>query len=256
MDLALKNQDFIKNVTSNSQNSEKAINQTTTIILSKSLILLSYIIYSANDKEIMLIFKSQLADDQEKNVISIFSLVFNLFSNIIINFNDIKTKYKVFESLGYLWIRFPFLLTKSNGIITSIFMNARTENEKIIILKTFINLFTMIGTIIKQNKENDKKMLNNEHKKDKIFYDEINEKSDYKFDFGVIHLFFENFFSFLMDFLIDSTSPMIRIQSASIIELIFELGNLNVNKVLIIWFTNFSTLDNCSFHCSNVRLFT
>jgi len=208
------------------------LNPTTTTILSKSLILLSYIIYSASDKEIMLLFKSLINEKQENNVITVFSLVFNLFSNIISNFNDIKTKYKVFEALGYLWIRFPFLLTKSNNIINSIFKNAKTENEKIIILKTFINLFSMIGNIIKQNKENEKKMLNNEFKKDKLFYDEINEKSEYKFDFGVVHLFFENSFSYLMDYLIDSSAPIIRIQSASIIELIFELGNLNVNKVI------------------------
>lgn len=208
------------------------MNPTTTTILSKSLILLSYIIYSASDKEIMLLFKSLINEKQENNVITVFSLVFNLFSNIISNFNDIKTKYKVFEALGYLWIRFPFLLTKSNNIINSIFKNAKTENEKIIILKTFINLFSMIGNIIKQNKENEKKMLNNEFKKDKLFYDEINEKSEYKFDFGVVHLFFENSFSYLMDYLIDSSAPIIRIQSASIIELIFELGNLNVNKVI------------------------
>ena len=180
----------------------------------------------------MLLFKSLINEKQENNVITVFSLVFNLFSNIISNFNDIKTKYKVFEALGYLWIRFPFLLTKSNNIINSIFKNAKTENEKIIILKTFINLFSMIGNIIKQNKENEKKMLNNEFKKDKLFYDEINEKSEYKFDFGVVHLFFENSFSYLMDYLIDSSAPIIRIQSASIIELIFELGNLNVNKVI------------------------
>ena len=233
IDLTLKNQEFIKYITSQTNN-QQISNSTTSQILSKSLILLSYIIYSANDTEIMQLFKSEIKPDQESNVITVFSSVFNLFSSIIVNFHDIKTKYKVFEALGYLWIRFPFLLTKSNNIITSIFTNAKTENEKQIILKTFINLFTMIGNIIKQNKENDKKILNNEHniKKGRIFYDEVNIKSEYKFDFGVIHLFFENSFCFLMDYLIDSTSPIIRIQSANIIELIFELGNLNVNKVI------------------------
>ncbi len=51
------------------------------------------------------------------------------------------------------------------------------------------------------------------------------------FDFGIVHLFFENFMEHIITLILDNNSEMIRSQGLVLLDIIIELGNIHVYKV-------------------------
>ena len=192
-------------------------------IISKSLIIFSYIIYSLDDESIIDMFKEN--ENNYNNLDTIKELIFSLLSSFYFvktedNNNDNYDKNeddnihslisKSFESFSYFFVRFPEFLMKSEEIIQKTFDNLNNSQEKLRILRTFIRLFKDIS-----NKCEDAR-----------------KKGNNSFDFGVVHLFFDNFLDKISIYLIEENYEIIRLETIKLIKLIIDLGDLNVHKII------------------------
>jgi hypothetical protein len=116
-------------------------------------------------------------------------------------------KYKAFEAMGYIWVKYPHILQRSTDIIHNVFKSSiSTEDEKLLILKTFNNFFSMINS-------------------------KMNEESNDDIDLGSVHLFFEGFINNILDFLIIENSQIVRLQAINLIKLILDLGNITIYNI-------------------------
>ena len=188
-------------------------------IISKSLTIFSYIIYSLNNEEIIDVFK-----DIYTNLDYIKEVIFDLLSfyyllkyntkkkskdNHITNLlNSLSTK--TFQSFTYFWVRFPDYLLKSDKIIQKTFDDLNTVDEKLIVLQSFIRLFKDMS----------------------IKCEESRQKNDNSFDFGIVHLFFENFIDKINILLVNENYDIVRLEAIRLIKLVIDLGNLNVHKII------------------------
>ena len=57
-------------------------------------------------------------------------------------------------------------------------------------------------------------------------------KNDNSFDFGIVHLFFENFIDKINILLVEENCDIVRLEAIHLIKLILDLGNLNVHKII------------------------
>ena len=57
-------------------------------------------------------------------------------------------------------------------------------------------------------------------------------KNDNSFDFGIVHLFFENFIDRINVLLVEEGYDIVRLEAIRLIKLVIDLGNLNVHKVI------------------------
>ena len=190
-------------------------------IISKSLTIFSYIIYSLNDEEIVNVFK-----DIYSSLDYIKQVIFDLLSFYYLlkyNTNTQKKKNeieitnllnslltKTFQSFTYFWVRFPDFLLKSDKIIQKTFDDLDNVDEKLIVLQSFIKLFKEMS----------------------LKCEESRLKKDNSFDFGIVHLFFENFIDKINILLVNENFDIIRLEAIRLIKLIIDLGNLNVHKII------------------------
>ena len=188
-------------------------------IISKSLTIFSYIIYSLNDEEIINVFK-----DIYSNLDYIKEVIFDLLSFYYLFKYNIKTKKndnqiinlvnslstKTFQSFTYFWVRFPNYLLKSDKIIQKTFDDLNNVDDKLIVLQSFIRLFKEMS----------------------IKCEESRQKQDNSFDFGIVHLFFENFIDKINILLVQENFDIIRLEAIRLIKLVIDLGNLNVHKII------------------------
>ena len=188
-------------------------------IISKSITIFSYMIYSFNDEEIKYIFK-----DLYTNLDHIKQIIFDLLSFYFLlkytkkkNRNELEIRNflnslstKTFQSFTFFWVRFPDYLLKSDKIIQKTFDDLENGEEKIIILQSFIRLF----------KEMSEKC------------EESRQKKDSNFDYGSVHLFFETFIDKINILLIKESYDIVRLEAIRLIKLIIDLGNLNVHKII------------------------
>ena len=188
-------------------------------IISKSLTIFSYIIYSLNDEEIMDVFK-----DIYSTLDYIKQVIFDLLSfYYLLKYNSKKKKNdkemanllnslstKTFQSFTFFWVRFPDYLLKSDTIIQKTFDDLENVDEKIIVLQSFIRLFKEMS----------------------IKCEESRLKKDNSFDFGIVHLFFENFIDNINVLLVNENYDIVRLEAIRLIKLIIDLGNLNVHKII------------------------
>ena len=218
---ALMNFTFLKKL----KEDEKKIISTQENIISKSLTIFSYIIYSLSDSEILNTFKDIYPTlDIIKEVIFELLSFYYLFrynlslektkrrteQNIyLINLaNSLSTK--AFQSFTYFWVRFPYYLLKSDKIIQTTFENLENADEKIIVLQSFNRLFKDMSRKCEESRIN----------------------KDNSFDFGIVHLFFENFIDKINLFLVEENCDIVRLEAIHLIKLIIDLGNLNVHKII------------------------
>ena len=188
-------------------------------IISKSLTIFSYIIYSLNDSEIMEVFKDIYSTlDYTKEVIfELLSFFYLLKYTTKKKKNDIQMtnllnslSTKTFQSFTYFWVRFPSFLLKSDKIIQKTFEDLNSVDEKLIVLQSFIRLFKDIS----------------------IKCEESRVKNDNSFDFGIVHLFFENFIDKINILLVNENYDIVRLEAIRLIKLVIDLGNLNVHKIV------------------------
>ena len=189
-------------------------------IISKSLTIFSYIIYSLNNEEIIDVFKDIYTEvDYIKEIIFDLLSFYYLFKynntkkkskdNYIINIlNSLSTK--AFQSFTYFWVRFPDYLLKSDKIIQKTFDDLNNVDEKIIVLQSFTRLFKDMS----------------------VKCEESRQKKDNSFDFGIVHLFFENFIDKINILLVNENYDIVRLEAIRLIKLIIDLGNLNVHKII------------------------
>ena len=210
--LVIQNFNFLLNVKNNILlNNEISFPEN---IISKSISLFSYIIYSINDVQLLEFF-------QKNNLKEITENIFNLLSFYTTYSKSFQINLRTFESFGFFWIKYPNYLTKSSKCIKYIFDNIKEQNEKLILLKTFYTFFQKIS------------ILTSLKQKEKLEQIEKNEKSNNKeFDFGVIHIFFEKFIDLISNFMLNDNSVLIRLYTIRLLQLIVNLGNLNVHKIL------------------------
>lgn len=202
----------------NNQNLKKSQNKNEELIsvIQRSFCLISYISYLSNDNVIAEIFNFLPKIDLD----TIISYIFNLLKDFLWISNDRRIKFKAFESIGYIWMRNPQFLSLSNDLIKNIMELVKIEEEKMIVIKTLNRFFTNVTKIFmqmrinKDNMENQSNVINN-------------------FDFGIVHLFFENFMEYIISLLLDNNSEIIRSQGLVLIDIIIELGNIHVYKVFI-----------------------
>ena len=213
--LALMNFTFLKKL----KGDIKKLFTTQEIIISKSLSIFSYIIYSLNDEEIRDTFKEVYSTlDYIKQVIfDLLSFYYLLKYTTKKKKNDIELanslnslSTKTFQSFTFFWVRFPDYLLKSDVIIQKTFDDLENADEKIIILQSFIRLFKEMS----------------------IKCEESRQKKDNSFDFGIVHLFFENFIDNINILLVKENYDIIRLEAIRLIKLIIDLGNLNVHKII------------------------
>ena len=184
-------------------------------IISKSISLLSYIIYSIKEDQIIEFFQSD-------NLKEITEKIFDLLSFYTTSYSkSFQINLRAFESFGFFWIKFPNYLSKSSKCIQYIIDNIKDQNEKIILLKTFYNFFQKISILTSQKQ---KEKLEQIEKKENL--------NDKEFDFGVIHIFFEKFIDSISHFMLNDNSILIRLYTIRLLQLIVNLGNLNVHKIL------------------------
>ena len=218
---ALMNFTFLKKL----KEDEKKIINTQENIISKSMTIFSYIIYSLSDSEILNTFKNIYPN---LNVIT--EVIFDLFSfyylykyNIIIPKVNKRTEQdilllnvtnslstKAFQSFTYFWVRFPSYLLKSDKIIKTTFDNLDSNDTKLIVLQSFNRLFKDMTIKCEESRIN----------------------KDNSFDFGIVHLFFENFIDKINKFLVEENCDIVRLEASHLIKLIIDLGNLNVHKII------------------------
>ncbi len=218
---ALMNFTFLKKL----KEDEKKIINTQENIISKSMTIFSYIIYSLSDSEILNTFKNIYPN---LNVIT--EVIFDLFSfyylykyNIIIPKVNKRTEQdilllnvanslstKAFQSFTYFWVRFPSYLLKSDKIIKTTFDNLDSNDTKLIVLQSFNRLFKDMTIKCEESRIN----------------------KDNSFDFGIVHLFFENFKDKINKFLVEENCDIVRLEASHLIKLIIDLGNLNVHKII------------------------
>ena len=179
-------------------------------VLQRSLCLLSYIFYLSDNIILCQIFTFIPLRNSE----NIIKYIFDLYQKFALNCSDIRIRFKAFECFGYIWIRNPHLLSISNNIIEKTLDLVKVEEEKIIVLKTLNNFFSNLSKIFIQMKT----------KTD-------DEKTS--FDFGIVHLFFENFYEKIIDFSLDYCSEVVRIHGITLLNIIIELGNIHVYKVIL-----------------------
>ena len=122
--------------------------------------------------------------------------------------NSLSTK--AFQSFTYFWVRFPYYLLKSDKIIQTTFDNLENADEKIIVLQSFNRLFKDMSIKCEESRIN----------------------KDNSFDFGIVHLFFENFIEKINLFLVEENCDIVRLEAIHLIKLIIDLGNLNVHKII------------------------
>ena len=222
---AFMNYTFLKKL----KDDENKILDTQENIISKSLTIFAYIIYSLTDEEILCTFKDVYPD-----IDIIKEIIFDLFSFYYLfkyNFKFPKTKKqkknktdenilllnfvnslstKAFQSFTYFWIRFPSYLLKSDKIIQTVFDNLENSDEKLIILQSFNKLFQDMSKKCEESRI----------------------KNDNSFDFGIVHLFFENFIDKINILLVEENCDIVRLEAIHLIKLILDLGNLNVHKII------------------------
>ena len=212
---ALMNFTFLKKL----KDESNKIFSTQENIISKSLTIFSYIIYSLNDEEIIDIFK-----DIYSNIDIIKEVIFDLLSfYYLLKYNSKKKKNnnetinllnslstKTFQCFTYFWVRFPDYLLKSDKIIQKTFDDLNNVDEKLIVLQSFIRLFKDMS----------------------IKCEESRQKKDNSFDFGIVHLFFENFIDKINILLVNENYDIVRLEAIRLIKLIIDLGNLNVHKIV------------------------
>ena len=218
---ALMNFTFLKNL----KEDENKIINTQENIISKSLTIFSYIIYSLTDSEIINIFKGiyQSLDIIKEVIYDLLSFYYLFKYNVIIPKTKKKTEKniallnmsnllstKAFQSFTYFWVRFPSYLLKSDLIIQKMFDSMESMDEKLTVLQSFNRLF----------KDMSKKC------------EESRIKKDNSFDFGIVHLFFENFIDKINILLVEENCDLVRLEAIHLIKLIIDLGNLNVHKVI------------------------
>ena len=188
-------------------------------IISKSLTIFSYIIYSLNDSEIMEVFKDiySTLEYTKEMIFELLSFFYLLKYNTKKKKNDIQManllnslSTKTFQSFTYFWVRFPNFLLKSDKIIQKTFDDLNNVDEKLIVLQSFIRLFKDIS----------------------IKCEESRKKNDNSFDFGIVHLFFENFIDKINILLIKENYDIVRLEAIRLIKLVIDLGNLNVHKIV------------------------
>jgi hypothetical protein len=176
-------------------------------VISKSLTLLSYIAYCSDEETTKILFDFLLDDiDEDLSFTFISESIFNTFKNFCINHPTNLIKFKAFESLGYYWIKFPQKLPYSKDIIESVFKSLTTQEEKLLVLKTFNFIFSSL------------------YKKTQV--------SNNTFDFGTVHLFFEGFMAEILNYLVTESNMLIRHQSITLIKITMEMGNLNAHNLL------------------------
>ena len=218
---ALMNFTFLKKL----KEDEGKIIKTQENIISKSLTIFAYIIYSLNDSEILNTFK-----DIYQNIDIIKQVIFDLLSYYYLFKYDVvlpKAKRrteqniylfniasslstKAFQSFTYFWVRFPYFLLKSDKIIQTTFDNLDNADEKLVVLQSFNRLFKDMS----------------------IKCEESRLKKDNSFDFGIVHLFFENFIEKINLFLVEENCDIVRLEAIHLIKLVIDLGNLNVHKII------------------------
>ena len=218
---ALMNFTFLKKL----KEDENKIINTQENIISKSLTIFSYIIYSLTDTEILNTFK-----DIYPNIDIIKEIIFDLLSfyylfkyNVILPKTKKRTEKniflinlanslstKAFQSFTYFWVRFPSYLLKSDKIIKTVFENMENADEKLIVLQSFNRLFRDMEKKCEESRIN----------------------KDNKFDFGIVHLFFDNFIDKINILLIEEDFDVVRLEAIQLIKLIIDLGNLNVHKII------------------------
>jgi len=177
----------------NTSNTENLIDLT--VIITKSLNLLYYIIYLSSDDILIKIFQNLIEEENNftKKISKIKENLFNLLENFMniysnskiiesikdntnLNFNTknnilngyhIKRKLllKGFNAISYFWIRFPDTITTDNSkiIIKDIFNNVKSDDEKLIAIKALTNFFNEIKTRITIS-QNFTKANNNQNK--------------------------------------------------------------------------------------------
>ena len=215
---ALMNFTFLKKL----KDEQSKIFTTQENIISKSLTIFSYIIYSLNDDEIIDVFK-----DIYSNLDYIKQVIFDLFSfYYLLKYNNRKSNKneneneitnllnslstKSFQSFTYFWVRFPDYLLKSDKIIQKTFDDLDNVDEKLIVLQSFIRLFKDMS----------------------VKCEESRLKKDNSFDFGIVHLFFENFIDKISILLVNENYDIVRLEAIRLIKLIIDLGNLNVHTII------------------------
>ena len=218
---ALMNFTFLKKL----KEDENKIIKTQENIISKSLTIFAYIIYSLTDSEILNTFK-----DIYQNIDIIKQVIFDLLSYYYLFKYDVvlpKAKRrteqniylinlasslstKAFQSFTYFWVRFPYFLLKSDKIIQTTFDNLDNADEKLVVLQSFNRLFKDMS----------------------IKCEESRLKKDNSFDFGIVHLFFENFIEKINLFLVEENCDIVRLEAIHLIKLVIDLGNLNVHKII------------------------
>lgn len=212
---ALMNFSFLKKLKEDS----KKILTTQENIISKSLTIFSYIIYSLTDQEILDVFKEVYSNlDYIKEVIfDLFSFYYLFKYNTKIKKNDNQAQNlvnslstKTFQSFTYFWVRFPNYLQKSDKIIQKTFDDLNNVDEKLIVLQSFIRLFKDMS----------------------VKCEESRLKKDNSFDFGIVHLFFENFIDKINVLLVREDYDIVRLEAIRLIKLVIDLGNLNVHKII------------------------
>lgn len=221
-----------------SKNSHKnlinEINQVPLPILSKALTLLSYITYCSENDAVFKIFNFMLSSENNKNNYNdssqkkICENIFLIYKSFTLKHPNNAIKFRSFEALGFFWIRFPHKISDSKEIIKHIFSSISNDEDKLIILRTFINFFEKINLKIKSDGEkifSENNSENDEEDNENVFTNE-------NYDFGNLHLFFENFINNFSSFIVNEHNPMIRLQAIHLIKLIVEMGNINLHTIL------------------------
>ena len=218
---ALMNFTFLKKL----KEDEKKIISTQENIISKSLTIFSYIIYSLTDSEIINTFKDiyQSLDIIKEVIFELLSFYYLFKYNLSLQKTKRRTEQniylynlanslstKAFQSFTYFWVRFPYYLLKSDKIIQTTFDNMENADEKIIVLQSFNRLFKDMSRKCEESRIN----------------------KDNSFDFGIVHLFFENFIDKINLFLVEENCDIVRLEAIHLIKLIIDLGNLNVHKII------------------------
>jgi hypothetical protein len=221
-----------------SQNSQKIllnqINQVPLPILSKALTLLAYITYCSENEGIFEIFNFIIRSGSGNSYINnSFSAQQKICENIFVIYKTFtlihpnnSIKFRSFEALGFFWIRYPHKISESKEIIKSIFNSISNDEEKLIILRTFINFFEKVNLKIKSEGNLSENYTNFSEE------DNVNVTSNENYDFGNLHLFFESFINNFSNFLVNEHNSLIRLQAIHLIKLIVEMGNINLHQIL------------------------